>query len=142
MAGPRRYVLGDFERENLLVWSTAPLTGGDGVARRIRGAASLRLTVRSTEEAATLVAYLFDVGPDGDARIITHEPYTVLDLAPGQDVTVGWKLQPAAYDLADGHRLAVVVNSRDRLYSYATGSGTTTVGSPGGKESVLELPLG
>ncbi|MFE4975295.1 CocE/NonD family hydrolase C-terminal non-catalytic domain-containing protein [Kitasatospora sp. NPDC056651] len=139
---PRKYVLGEFERENLLVWSTDPLTGSDGVARRIRGAADVRLTVRSTEEAATLVAYLFDVAPDGNARIITHEPYTVLGLTPGEDVTVGWKLQPAAYDVAEGHRLALVVNSRDQLYSYAATKGTVTIGSPSGDESRLELPLG
>ncbi|MEU1282673.1 CocE/NonD family hydrolase C-terminal non-catalytic domain-containing protein [Kitasatospora sp. NPDC005856] len=139
---PRPYVLGDFEREHLLVWSTDPLTGSGGVARRIRGAAKVRLTVRSTEEAATLVAYLFDVDPDGNALIIAHEPYTVLGLTPGEDATVDWKLQPAAYDLADGHRLALVVNSRDQLYSYAAERGTVTVGSPSGSESRLELPLG
>ncbi|MFE4355562.1 MULTISPECIES: CocE/NonD family hydrolase C-terminal non-catalytic domain-containing protein [Streptomycetaceae] len=139
---PRKYVLAEFERENLLVWSTDPLTGSDGVARRIRGAAAVRLTVRSTEEAATLVAYLFDVAPDGTARIITHEPYTALGLTPGQDTTVDWELQPAAYDVPVGHRVALVVNSRDQLYSYAAEQGTITIGSPNGHESRLELPLG
>ncbi|MFB7124451.1 CocE/NonD family hydrolase C-terminal non-catalytic domain-containing protein [Kitasatospora sp. NPDC056273] len=139
---PRKYVLAEFERENLLVWSTDPLTGSGETARRIRGAASVRLTVNSTEEAATLVAYLFDVAPDGTARIITHEPYTVLDLTPGQDTTVDWQLQPAAYDVPVGHRVVLVVNSRDQLYSYAAKQGTVTIGSPRGNESRLELPLG
>ncbi|GAB7188143.1 CocE/NonD family hydrolase C-terminal non-catalytic domain-containing protein [Kitasatospora sp. Ki12] len=139
---PKSYVLADFERPRLLVWSTDPLTGQGEVARRIRGAAEVRLTVRGTGEDVTLVAYLFDVAPDGTARIIAHEPYTALGLTPGVDATVEWKLQPAAYDLPVGHRLALVVNSRDELYSFAAEAGTATIGSPGGNESRLELPLG
>ncbi|MFE7524349.1 CocE/NonD family hydrolase C-terminal non-catalytic domain-containing protein [Kitasatospora sp. NPDC057542] len=139
---PRRYVLAEFERDNLLVWSTDPLTGQGEVARRIRGAAEVRLTVRSSGEAATLVAYLFDVAPDGTARIIAHEPYTALDLTPGVDATASWKLQPTAYDVPVGHRLTLVVNSRDELYSFAEVNGTATIGSPSGSESRLELPLG
>ncbi|MFF2011890.1 CocE/NonD family hydrolase [Streptomyces sp. NPDC058195] len=137
---PKRYRLADFERNRLLVWSTEALSGG----RRIRGAATVRLSVRSDEaDAATLVAYLFDVAPDGSTRLITHEPFTATDLRPGTDRTVNWTLQPAAYDLPDGSRLALVVNSRDRLYSF-TGKedSTTTVTSAAGEEAVLELPLG
>ncbi|GAA1142968.1 putative acyl esterase [Kitasatospora gansuensis] len=140
---PKTYDLAKFERSQLLVWSTEPLTGQDGVARRIRGSVTLRLAVRSTEDAATLVAYLFDVAPDGTARIVTHEPFTVLALAPGEDRTVRWELQPAAYDLTEGHRLALVVNGRDQLYSFAGQEGsTTTVTSPADGEAFLELPLG
>ncbi|MFE7465372.1 CocE/NonD family hydrolase [Streptomyces sp. NPDC057499] len=136
---PKAYDPAGFDLGRLLVWSTEELAGG----RRIRGAARLRLTVRVEEgDAATLVAYLFDVGPDGAARIITHEPLTT-DVSAGTDRTVDWTLQPAAYDLADGHRLALVVNSRDRLYAFTgTKGSTTTITSPTGQEAVLELPLG
>ncbi|SOB81117.1 CocE/NonD family hydrolase [Streptomyces sp. 1331.2] len=140
---PKAYAVGGFERERLLVWSTDPLSGPEGVARRIRGAATVRLTVRNTAGAATLVAYLFDVAPDGTARIITHEPFTDPDLPAATDRTVSWKLQPAAYDLPEGHRLALVVNSRDKLYAFTGSEGSTTaVSSPTGSEARLELPLG
>ncbi|MFG2672609.1 CocE/NonD family hydrolase [Streptomyces sp. NPDC048445] len=140
---PLSYVPEKFDRSQLLVWSTDPLTGQDGVARRVRGTATVRLTVRSTAEATTLVAYLFDIAPDGTARIITHEPCTVSDLTPNLDTAVSWRLQPAAYDLPDNHRLALVVNSRDKLYSFASVDGsTTTISSPGDNESCVELPLG
>ncbi|MEV8456468.1 CocE/NonD family hydrolase [Streptomyces sp. NPDC052095] len=137
---PKPYDSADFKPDRLLVWSTEELAGG----RRVRGAAGLRLTVRVEEgDAATLVAYLFDVAPDGTARIITHEPLTVTGLAPGTDRNVDWTLQPAAYDLADGHRLALAVNSRDRLYAFTgTENSTTTITSPTGQEAALELPLG
>ncbi|GAA2804178.1 alpha/beta fold hydrolase [Streptomyces showdoensis] len=143
---PDPYKLAEFERDHLLVWSTDPLTGPGEVARRIRGAAGVRLTVRSSVDAATVIAYLYDVAPDGTARIITHEPYTATGLTPNTDTTLAWRLQAASYDLPAGHRLALVVNGRDPLYSYA-GSDlpaltTTTVGSATGSEARLELPLG
>ncbi|MFI5527247.1 CocE/NonD family hydrolase [Kitasatospora sp. NPDC051853] len=143
---PRSYEPATFERDRLLVWSTDPLTGSDEVARRIRGTATVRLTVRSTVDAATVIAYLYDIAPDGTARIITHEPLTVTGLTPKTGTTVSWNLQAVSYDLPTGHRLALVVNSRDPLYSYA-GSDlpaltTTTVSSVSGSEAKLELPLG
>ncbi|MET8540608.1 CocE/NonD family hydrolase [Kitasatospora sp. NPDC004799] len=140
---PKRYILEQFEWSRLLSWSTEELTAQSGdAARRIRGTAEVQVTVRSTEDAVTLVAYLFDVHPDGTARIITHEPYTETGLTPGADTTVSWKLQATSYDVPSGHRLALVVNSRDALYSYAAERGTVTIGSPSGNESRLELPLG
>ncbi|MBO1418901.1 CocE/NonD family hydrolase C-terminal non-catalytic domain-containing protein [Streptomyces sp. FH025] len=143
---PKPYELAKFERDQLLVWSTDPLTGSGEVARRIRGTANVQLTVRSSTDAATVIAYLYDVAPDGTARIITHEPYTATDLTPKVNSTISWDLQAAAYDLPVGHRLALVVNSRDPLYSYS-GSDlpaltTTTVSSVSGSEARLELPLG
>ncbi|MFF2952031.1 CocE/NonD family hydrolase [Kitasatospora sp. NPDC057965] len=139
---PKAYDPAGFERDRLLVWSTEALAGG----RRIRGAATLRLAVGvEAGDAASLVAYLFDLDPDGSARIITHEPLTVTGLSAGTERTVDWTLQPAAYDLGDGHRLALVVNSRDRLYSFVGGeggTGRTTVTSLSREEALLKLPLG
>jgi predicted acyl esterase len=135
---PRLYKVSQFERDRLLVWQTDPLDG-----RRLRGTATVRLTVRAAADAATLVAYLFDVTPDGSCRIITHEPYTVGQLAPGQDVTATWRLQPACYDIPAGHRLALVVNSRDDLYAFTGIRGsTTTISSPASDPSYLDVALG
>ncbi|MER5726857.1 CocE/NonD family hydrolase C-terminal non-catalytic domain-containing protein [Streptomyces sp. NPDC002138] len=144
---PKVYATDEFDRKQLAVWTTGPLsTGADGqAARRIRGVPRVRLTVRSSAASTTLVAYLFDIAADNTARIVTHEPYTLSDLVPDQDTTVTWDLQAAAYDVPADHRLALVVNSRDKLYSHATAEGTsstTTISSPPGEESCLHLPLG
>ncbi|KQV13816.1 alpha/beta fold hydrolase [Kitasatospora sp. Root107] len=142
---PKVYETAKFERPSLLIWATEALTGGsDGqTARRLRGVPRVRLTVRSTAASTTLVAYLFDVGPDDTARIIAHEPYTLTDLTPDQDTTVDWDLQAAAYDVPADHRLALVINSMDQLYSHATVDGsTTTISSPASDPSYLDLPLG
>ncbi|MFF8263563.1 CocE/NonD family hydrolase [Streptomyces virginiae] len=136
---PKTYSTSTFDRAHLAVWSSGPLQ----TARRIRGVPRLTLNVRSSCAATTLVAYLFDVGPDDTARIITHEPYTLRELSPGEDRQVTWQLQAAGYDLAPNHRLMLVVNSEDRLYSDANTDGsTTTITSADDSAALLELPLG
>ncbi|MCU1643771.1 MAG: hypothetical protein JWN03_4046 [Nocardia sp.] len=133
---PKIYHTNEIDRGHALVWSTSE----GGVGRRIRGIPRLQLTVASSERSATVVAYLLDVAPDGDARIITHEPNTLTLDGPA---TVAWDLQAAAYDVPDGHRVMLVVDGLDPLYSTAAVTDSTiTVSSPEGALSHLELPLG
>lgn len=142
---PKLYETEKFDRQNLVVWASPALAeASDGqTARRVRGTPRVNLTVRSTVATTTLVAYLFDIDPDNTARIIAHEPHTLTDLTPGQDATVEWDLQAAAYDLPVNHRLALVINSRDQLYSFASvDSSTTSISSSETDPSYLELPLG
>ncbi|MFI2736729.1 CocE/NonD family hydrolase [Streptomyces sp. NPDC018711] len=143
---PKTYDTRKIDRRHALVWTTAPLSapeGGDAAGRRIRGVPKLRLTVRSTAASASLVAHLFDVAEDDTARIVTHEPLNVYGLTPEEDRTVTWRLQAAAYDIAVGHRLMLVVDSKDPLYGDASVTWTqTVVTSPEGAPAFLELPLG
>ncbi|MFF3607794.1 CocE/NonD family hydrolase C-terminal non-catalytic domain-containing protein [Streptomyces sp. NPDC002463] len=147
---PKTYDTRKIDRRHAVVWTTAPFTapltapeGEETPGRRIRGVPRLRLTVRSTATSACLVAHLFDVAEDGTARIITHEPLSVYGLTPDQDRTVTWRLQAAAYDVAAGHRLMLVVDSKDPLYGDASVTWTqTVVSSPEGAPAFLELPLG
>ncbi|MER5206288.1 alpha/beta fold hydrolase [Streptomyces sp. NPDC002825] len=145
---PKTYATDKFDRQHLAVWTTAPLDAtATGAARRVRGVPELTLSIRSSVASATLVACLFDVSADNTARIITHEPLTLTDLTPGEDHTATWRLQAAAYDVAPGHRLMLVVGSKDQLYSDALtdagiDSSTTTVTSVDGVAAVLKLPLG
>ncbi|MFI8513490.1 CocE/NonD family hydrolase C-terminal non-catalytic domain-containing protein [Streptomyces sp. NPDC085460] len=142
---PRLYDTHKIDRRHALAWTTEPLAAADGgpVGRRVRGVPRLRLTVRSTVTSACLIAHLFDVAEDGTARIITHEPLNAYDLTADQDTTVAWSLQAAAYDIPAGHRLMLVIDSKDPLYGDASVTWTQTeVGSPPGAASYLELPLG
>ncbi|MFF0428232.1 CocE/NonD family hydrolase [Streptomyces sp. NPDC004520] len=146
VGNPKTYDTRKIDRRHALVWTTAPLSapeGGDAAGRRIRGVPKLRLTVRSTAASASLVAHLFDVAEDDTARIVTHEPLNVYGLTPEEDRTVTWRLQAAAYDIAAGHRLMLVVDSKDPLYGDASVTWTqTVVTSPEGAPAFLELPLG
>ncbi|MFD4370366.1 CocE/NonD family hydrolase C-terminal non-catalytic domain-containing protein [Streptomyces sp. NPDC058486] len=142
---PKIYDTHKIDRRHALAWTTDPLVAADGgsVGRRVRGVPRLRLTVRSTATSAGLIAHLFDVAEDGTARIITHEPLNVYDLTVDQDTTVTWRLQAAAYDIPAGHRLMLVVDSKDPLYGDASVTWTQTeIGSPPEAASFLELPLG
>ncbi|WP_228566749.1 CocE/NonD family hydrolase C-terminal non-catalytic domain-containing protein [Nocardia sp. SYP-A9097] len=138
---PKRYLTNEINRDHALIWTTRALAPTDsGVALRIRGIPRLRLTVDSAEEYATLVAYLLDVDPGGEARIITHEPNTI---RLGGPVTVTWELQAAAYDVVDGHRVMLVIDGLDPLYSTASQTDSRiTITAPAGDPAQLELPLG
>jgi predicted acyl esterase len=138
---PKIYRTAEIDRTHALVWSTGPLLAArDGVARQIRGIPRLQVTVDSTDESATVVAYLLDVHEDGSATIVTHEPKTIESDLPA---TVSWELQAAAYDVPDGHRLMLVIDGLDPLYSSANSVGARiTISSPDGAPSCLELPLG
>lgn len=142
---PKIYDTRKIDRRHALAWTTGPLVAADGgtVGRRVRGVPRLRLSVRSTVTTACLVAHLFDVAEDGTARIVTHEPLNAYDLTPDRDTTVTWRLQAAAYDVPAGHRLMLVVDSKDPLYGDASVTWTQTeIGSPPEAASFLELPLG
>ncbi|GAA3387243.1 CocE/NonD family hydrolase [Streptomyces roseoviridis] len=142
---PKTYDTRKIDRTHALVWTTGPLTGppGSTAARRVRGIPRLSLTVRSAARAVTLVARLLDVAEDDTARIITHEPLNVDGLTPGQDRDVTWRLRAAAYDIPEGHRLMLVIDSKDPLYGDVTPVWTQTVVSSSARAAaILELPLG
>ncbi|MFE5590731.1 alpha/beta fold hydrolase [Streptomyces sp. NPDC056549] len=134
---PKTYLTGKFDRSYLATWVSP------AGARRVRGTPRVHVNVTPAGAKATLVAYLFDLAPDGTARIITHEPYTLTGAKAGQAVTVTWNLQAAAYDVAADHKVMLVINAKDALYSDDNPAlATLSVGSEAGAEAYLELPLG
>jgi predicted alpha/beta hydrolase len=100
---------------------------------RIRGIPHVHLNLAGSPPAGTVVAYLYDLDPLGDARLITHEPVTWTAGAGAVDVD----LSAAAYDVPAGDSLTLVVDSADPLYYDANHGGTITIG--GG--SYLDVPL-
>jgi hypothetical protein len=89
------------------VWTSTPLDR----AAAMRGIAHLRLETRR-QRAGTVIAYLYDVNSLGIGRLIAHQPRTwrrgarTLDLA----------FPPVSYDLPEGSRLALVVDTVDAMY--------------------------
>ncbi|GAA0368747.1 CocE/NonD family hydrolase [Streptomyces blastmyceticus] len=94
------------------VWQTGPYWS----EQRIRGSVRVATTMTSTKDTGTAVAYLYDVGPLGVGKLITHAPYTFRDEVPGRGFGVDLSLYATAYDVPAGHRLALVVDSVDPLY--------------------------
>ncbi|MFF4398934.1 CocE/NonD family hydrolase [Streptomyces sp. NPDC001480] len=120
------------------VWQSEKYTS----AQQVRGTASLHTTLTPTEESGTLIAYLYDVGPLGFGKLVTHAPYTWHGRTPGQSFDVDLDLFSTAYDVPAGHRLALVVDTVDPLYIEHNPSGAQlTFSSPADDPSYVSVPL-
>ncbi|MFI5975718.1 CocE/NonD family hydrolase [Streptomyces sp. NPDC051452] len=113
-----------------------------GADQRVRGTATLHTTLTPTDESGTLVAYLYDVGPLGFGRLVTHAPYTWHGRTPGEPFGVDLDLFSTAYDVPAGHHLALVVDTVDPLYTEHNPSGAQlTFSSPADDPSYVSVPL-
>ncbi|MGW7577644.1 CocE/NonD family hydrolase [Streptomyces sp. NPDC054765] len=113
-----------------------------GTEQRVRGTTTLHTTLTSTAESGTAIAYLYDVGPLGIGKLVTHAPYTFHGKTPNQPFGVDLELFSTAYDVPAGHRLAVVVDSVDPLYIEHNPSGARlTFSSPAGDPSYVSVPV-
>ncbi|MGW0420580.1 CocE/NonD family hydrolase [Streptomyces sp. NPDC003015] len=111
-------------------------------AQRVRGTAKLHTTVTPTKESGTLVGYLYDVGPIGLGKLVSHAPYTFHGQTPGKPFGVDLELFSTAYDVPAGHRLALVVDTVDPLYIEHNPSGAQlTFSSPANDPSYVSIPL-
>jgi predicted acyl esterase len=110
--------------------------------QRVRGTAKLHTTVTPTKESGTLVAYLYDVGPLGLGKLVSHAPYTFHGQTPGKPFDVDLELFSTAYDVPAGHRLALVVDTVDPLYIEHNPSGAQlTFSSTANDPSYVSIPL-
>ncbi|MEU8529606.1 MULTISPECIES: CocE/NonD family hydrolase [Streptomyces] len=110
--------------------------------QRVRGTARLHTTVTPTKESGTFVAYLYDVGPLGVGKLVTHAPYTFHGKTPGAPFGVDLDLFSTAYDVPAGHRLALVVDTVDPLYIEHNPTGAQlTFSSPRSDPSYVSVPL-
>ncbi|MGD3110018.1 CocE/NonD family hydrolase [Streptomyces sp. YGL11-2] len=120
------------------VWQSAPYETG----QRVRGTTRLHTTVTSTAESGTAIAYLYDVGPLGLGKLVTHGPFTFHGKTPGRPFGVDLDLFSTAYDVPAGHRLAVVVDTVDPLYIAQNPAGSRlTFSSPANDPSYVSVPV-
>lgn len=111
-------------------------------AQQVRGTPTLHTTLTPTAESGTLVAYLYDVGPLGVGKLVTHAPYTWHGRTPGKPFDVGLDLFSTAYDVPAGHHLALVVDTVDPLYIEHNPSGAQlTFSSPPDDPSYVSVPV-
>ncbi|MFJ2915414.1 alpha/beta fold hydrolase [Streptomyces sp. NPDC087228] len=137
---PHTYKTTAVDRDLAAAWTTAPLEQ----PMRVQGELELRVTVKPQAAGdATIVAYLMDFNPaTGNARIITHAPYTLTGRPAGQATTVTFPLQPAHYVLGKGRQLQLIIDSHDPFFSDAnTTPSTIELSSPKSTEAYLDIPL-
>ncbi|MYU51322.1 MULTISPECIES: alpha/beta fold hydrolase [Streptomyces] len=110
--------------------------------QRVRGTTRLHTTVTGTAESGTAIAYLYDVGPLGLGKLVSHAPFTFHGKTPGRPFGVDLELFSTAYDVPAGHRLAVVVDTVDPLYIEHNPSGARlTFSSPADDPSYVSVPV-
>ncbi|WP_348532874.1 CocE/NonD family hydrolase [Kitasatospora sp. MAP5-34] len=120
------------------VWQSAPYPA----AQRIRGAAHLHAEVTASASEGTVFAYLYDVNALGLGKLISHAPQSWSGRQPGQAFPLDVQLFTTAYDLPAGHRLALVLDTKDPVYGGRTPLGSSvTFGSTAADPSELTLPL-
>jgi predicted acyl esterase len=112
-------------------------------ARRLRGAAHLRLTVTpGSSGQTTVIAYLYDTDWTGTGRLVTHVAYTLRGAVAGRAYTVDTDFPATAYDVPSGNRLSLVIDTVDPLYADQAALFTTVkLSSPVGNPSWVSLPL-
>ncbi|WEO93387.1 CocE/NonD family hydrolase [Streptomyces sp. FXJ1.172] len=120
------------------VWQSAPYPS----VQRVRGVVRLHTTITSSASQGTVFAYLYDVNALGVGKLITHAPQSWSGRAPGQAFPLDIALFATAYDLPTGHRLALVLDTKDPAYGGSTPLGSdVSFSSPQADQSRLVLPL-
>ncbi|MEU5208661.1 CocE/NonD family hydrolase [Streptomyces sp. NPDC020742] len=125
-------------RRSAAVWQTTPYA----TEQHLRGAARLHTTVTASAPQGTAFAYLYDVNALGVGKLISHAPQSWSGQRPGRAFPLDVSLFATAYDLPAGHRLALVVDTKDPLYGGRSPRGSSvSFGSSTTDPSALTLPL-
>jgi putative CocE/NonD family hydrolase len=82
----------------------------------IRGAPSVTLQIQPKHEQVQLVAYLYDMDWLGTGKLITHGVITLPNAQSGNKITVDFDLVTTAYDIPEGHRLVLAIDTKDPQY--------------------------
>ncbi|NRF71826.1 CocE/NonD family hydrolase [Aquincola sp. S2] len=85
---------------------------------KLRGIPRINLRLKPSQGQAQAVAYLYDVDALGTGTLITHGARTLHFGTPGQVIDFPVDFVATAYDVPAGHRIAVVIDTRDHLVSH------------------------
>ncbi|WP_266167873.1 alpha/beta fold hydrolase [Dyella subtropica] len=124
-------------RTNATVWTGPVLT----TTRHLAGMPALHVTVTSDQSALSLFAYLYSVDPlFGTAQLITHKPYTFLQVTPGVPQTLDLRLEATDWQVNAGQQLALVIGTVDGRYAGVTPLfSRVTLSSPTSSPSTLTV---
>ena len=79
----------------------------------IRGIPKLKIATNSFGKKFQMITYLYDVNKYGAAKLITHGAIS----GDKVDGIVDMEIVATAYDIPKGHRLALVIDTKDLLYA-------------------------
>lgn len=125
-------------RSAAAVWQSAPYAA----TQQVRGTVRLHTTVTASAPDGTVIGHLYDVNALGVGKLISHAPQSWTGRTPGQAFPLDIAFFATAYDLPAGHRLALVLDTKDPLYGGRTPLGSqVSFGSPEDDPAELVLPL-
>jgi len=87
---------------------------------KIRGTPQVILWIKPESTKLQVIAYLYDVGINGIATLITHGPATVYNASINKIMKLNISLRSAAYNIPKGDKLALVLTTHDVLYKSPT----------------------
>ena len=87
---------------------------------QIRGNPKVSLQVQPHFEKVQMVAYLYDMDFWGTGTLITHGVMTLPNAQAGKKVQVDFELVTTAYDIPEGHRLVLAIDTMDPQYKTPT----------------------
>nr|BFE86485.1 hypothetical protein GCM10020093_090860 [Planobispora longispora] len=124
-------------RAHAAVWQSRPYAS----RQRVRGTVTLRTTVTSTRARGTVIAHLYDVGPLGRGKLITHAPFTFDGERPGRPFPSAWSCSPRPTTsrpppAGPGRR-----HRRLALHRAQPGRGRAHLLLPAGNPSYVSIPL-
>ncbi|WP_150238920.1 alpha/beta fold hydrolase [Nocardiopsis quinghaiensis] len=135
---PTGVLLPTVDRYRAAVWTGPAYPDG----ARVAGTPEVSLTLTPTAGDQSVYVYLYALDGDGRGSLLSHAPHTLRDAAPGEPVTVDTELAPVVWDVPAGHRLAVVVDSRDARYRSESDIGDRVrVTSPEGAPARITVPF-
>ena len=88
--------------------------------KKIRGIPNVSLWLKPSAKNTQVVAYLYDVGSFGNARLITHGPISLRDATPNRTYRLDFELIATSYNVPKGNSIALVLDTQDEQYSPAS----------------------
>lgn len=108
---------------------------------KIRGIPEFTVNLQSNEKQQTVVAYLYDINELSYAKLITHGVKTFSPKKEDTDM-VKLELFATAYDIPKGHKLGIVLDTKDEIYKEGNSAfGQLELKFQSQKQNSLSLPL-
>jgi putative CocE/NonD family hydrolase len=125
-------------RADALVWNGAVAQ----TATLMSGEPHLHITVTPSAASGTFFAYLYDVDPASGGALMSFAPYSFDRVTPGTSQPVDIDLDALSWTVAQGHHLALVIDTVDSRYfgHNPTSGATLQFGSTDADPATLAIP--
>ena len=83
---------------------------------KIRGTPTLEMWIKPSKPEVQLQLHLYDTGPLGLGRLITHAPITIRDAAVGEEQKIAVEFFTTSYDVPPGHVVTLAIDTEGLIY--------------------------